>query len=190
MPTPSSLLEAAGCGDVQRVSLFLQSINLQDAHPDNTDGTQSNQLFEVDRQGYSAAAWACCQDDLSVLELLLTASPKFLSIVTHHGASLLHLTCLHKSLRCLDHLLAHVFTQDSPQLLRLLDATNHFQETAMHLAAGIGHTQTVRRLIEAGAACVRTDQYGRSPHTVSQLYIYQVFTYATRLPTTHILPST
>jgi ankyrin repeat protein len=152
LPPPCSLLEAASCGDVKYVTIFLESM-------ENTDASG---LLEVDKKGYSAAAWACCQDDLPILCLLLAASPTYLTLCTHNGASLLHLASLHKSLRCLQHLL--VLAQNTPLLL---NATNDFQETPLHLAAGIGHTETTKELLQAGAACLMLDQYGRSPSTVS-----------------------
>lgn len=163
-PPASTILAAACCGDLQRVTALLQSTEATRG----AEGCAANgELFELDRQGYSAAAWACCHDDLPILVVLLAAAPSFLTLRTHNGASLLHLVCLHKSLRCLDHLLTISQTQTQDCRQKFLDATNHFQETSLHLAAGIGHVQTVEQLIAAGAGCLLMDQYGRSPHTVS-----------------------
>ena len=153
--SPCTLLEAACCGNAQLVISLLESVE----HNHEKGG-----MLEQDRQGYSAAAWACCQDDVNILRCLLEASLSFYQLVTHRGATLLHLACQNKSLRCLKHLLD---INKCNSNLFSLDGTNHYHETPLHLAAGIGHKETTEMLLQAGAARMVQDQYGRSPHTVT-----------------------
>jgi ankyrin repeat protein len=165
MPTSNGLLEAAACGDIDKVTAILTSrISTRDMITAVTESVakEYHELLEVDGKGYSAASWACCNDDIAMLCLLLSASSSFLTMCTHTGVSLLHLASQHKSLRCLEHLL---------ELLKynseMLNAKNDYGETPLHLAAGIGHIESVKCLFTAGVECLSKDKYGRSPHTVS-----------------------
>lgn len=150
MSRPSTLLEASCCSDFKAVVNFLKNVESTEYKEDL--------LIEVDTQGYTAASWACCHDNLNILCLLLKALPAYITMFSQNGASLLHLASQHKSLRCLDHVL-----EVAPQLLNV---TNSFKETPLHLAAGIGDIKTVERLLQHGPACMLRDQYGRSPNTV------------------------
>lgn len=153
-----SLLDAAACGDLNLVTSLVASFDATTVTKAATDW-----LLAVDSHGYSAAAFACCHDDLDVLCVLLSTSQSFLSVCTHNGSTLLHLASQEKSLRCLEYLLA--LAEDTPAMI---NATNNYNETPLHLAACAGNGDSVRRLLQAGAECLIQDKYGRSPSTVSK----------------------
>ena len=145
-------VDAAACGDFDSVEALLG------------DASLPAELFNaVDRDGRSAFHYACLNDDVRLLRLLLSDERVDKRLKSPRGDEGCHMAALYSSLEALKLLLAGDHCD--------LSATNNYGETPLHLCAGSGDRgapKTARLLLENGASMAIADRYGRGPIDVSR----------------------
>lgn len=97
------------------------------------------------------------------LDLLIERYPALLTSKTKKQQTFLHLAVSNPSLRILDFLL--VQQADNKDFI---NATNQWNETCLHVAAGIGHIAIVQKLIQADVDQSIVDQWGRTAADIAR----------------------
>lgn len=149
----SGFVDAAACGDVDGVKELLAS---KDTTPE--------QVNAIDKDGRSALHYACLNDDVKLLNLLIADSRCDVELCTPKGDSCLNLASLYASLEALKVLFLE------PRASSLLNAQNNYGETALHLCAGSGDKsaqKAAKLLLDAGASLLLKDKWNRSPLDVA-----------------------
>ena len=177
-----SLLAAAQRGNLPQVCALLE-------------GDSSNCLIDqTDHMGYGASHWAAYYDEVIVFTKLVEMYPRALTAKTKRGLTPLHIACTCGSIRIASWICSAPndaadkddnagaqnkgkipssasapLSLSDEKLAGLLNATNCFGETPLHLAAGIGKEQLVRILLDArpvGADPLCRDKWGRTARKV------------------------
>jgi len=148
-----AFVDAAACGDLKDVERLLQD-----------KSTTSAQVNAIDKDGRSALHYACLNDDIPLLHVLLNDERTNVGLCTPKGDCVVHMAALYASLEALK-----VLFKD-PRASKLINAKNKYGETALHLCAGSGDKGAKLAadiLLDAGASMVETDQWMRGPLDVA-----------------------
>ena len=113
----SSFVDAAACGDVDSLKEMLQNDNLT-----------ADTINAVDKDGRSAFHYACLNDDVIVLDILLKDSRVDVLLKSRNGDSGLHMASLYAALEAMKMLFADGRIP--------LNTKNKYEETPLHLCAG------------------------------------------------------
>ena len=150
----AEFVDAAACGDLSGVQALLET----------TDPALPAACINcVDKDGRSAFHYACLNDDVPLLSLLLADARVDASLRSPKGDTGLHMAALYAALEAM-------------ALLRTdgriaLDGTNQFGETPLHLCAGSGDKgagKAAALLLQWGAPLHATDKWLRGPLDVSR----------------------
>jgi hypothetical protein len=148
-------VDAAACGDLDGVQELLADAALAAAV-----------INAVDKDGRSAFHYACLNDDVPLLTVLLAEPRVDKALTSPNGDTALHMAALYAALEALKLLFA-----DATLASALLGAQNKFGETALHLCAGSGDKgahKAALLLLGAGASLACADKWGRGPLDVSR----------------------
>ena len=117
----------------------------------------------VDKDGRTAFHYACLNDDVPLLTILLAESRVDVCKVSPKGDTGLHMASLYAALEAMNLLRADGRIK--------IDAQNKFGETPLHLCAGSGDKgagKAAALLLEWGAPLTVVDQWNRGPLDVSK----------------------
>jgi len=151
----NEFVDAAACGDLDGVQELLADAALAAAV-----------INAVDKDGRSAFHYACLNDDVPLLTVLLGEPRVDKALTSPNGDTALHMAALYAALEALKLLFA-----DAALASALLGAQNKFGETALHLCAGSGDKgahKAALLLLGAGASLASVDKWGRGPLDVSR----------------------
>ena len=149
-------VDAAACGDVESVTELLANRSLAVAT-----------INKVDKDGRSAFHYACLNDDVPLLKVLIADARVDTTLTSPNGDTALHMAALYAALEAL-HLL---FSLPDGKATELLDAKNKYGETPLHLCAGSGDKgahKAALLLLGAGASLTAVDKWRRGPMDVSR----------------------
>uniref|UniRef100_A0A7S2WEF4 Uncharacterized protein n=1 Tax=Mucochytrium quahogii TaxID=96639 RepID=A0A7S2WEF4_9STRA len=147
------VVELAACGDLDGIKEVLAE-----------QATTGKQVNGMDKDGRSAFHYACLNDDVKLLKILLDDERCDVSLRTPKGDSGLHLASLYASLEAMKCLFA------DKRGLELLNSQNRWGETPLHLCAGSGDkgaSKAAKLLLEHDASMTITDNWGRGPRNVA-----------------------
>ena len=147
MADPNIFVDAAACGDLTGIKELL------------ADATTSTAVINaIDKDGRSAFHYACLNDDVPLLTVLIADSRVDVELRTPKGDTCMHLAALYACLEALRILFA------DPRTAKLLNAKNQWGETPLHLCAGSGDkgaSRAAQLLLDAGASVLETDKWSR-----------------------------
>jgi ankyrin repeat protein len=146
-------VDAAACGDLNGIKELLAN-----------QTTTAAQVNALDKDGRSAFHYACLNDDINLLKVLLADNRVDTELKSPKGDTCMHLAALYACLEVLKILFNDVRTS------KLLNAKNQWGETPLHLCAGSGDKGASRAallLLEAGASVLETDRWSRGPLDVA-----------------------
>lgn len=147
-------VDAAACGDLEDVKRMLA-----------TSETTAEQVNAIDKDGRSALHYACLNDDIPLLKVMLEDSRTDIGLTTPKGEGIFHMAGLYASLEALKIL----FTDKRAS--KYVNSQNKFGETPLHLCAGSGDkgaAKAAKLLLEAGASLTRVDKWQRGPLDVAK----------------------
>ncbi|CAK9032854.1 Ankyrin repeat domain-containing protein 6 (Diversin), partial [Durusdinium trenchii] len=127
-------------------------------------GTAAKVVNGIDKDGRSALHYACLNDDIPLLTVLLADDRVDVGLRTPKGDTCLHLGALYASLESLKRLFA------DPRGSKLLNEQNQWGETPLHLCAGSGDKgagKAAALLLEQGASMTIVDKWKRGPMDVA-----------------------
>jgi ankyrin repeat protein len=145
-------VDAAACGDLAGVSTLLESKDLS-----------ADVINKVDKDGRTAFHYACLNDDVPLLTILLAEPRVDVCKVSPKGDTGLHMSSLYAALEAMALLKADGRIA--------LDAQNNYGETPLHLCAGSGDkgaSKAASLLLDWGASLTITDKWKRGPLDVSR----------------------
>lgn len=148
------LVDLAACGDFEGVKNAL-----------GDSSTSIENINSIDKDGRSAYHYACLNDDVKLLQLLLKDDRVKVDLKTPNGDTGLHLASLYASLGAMEMLLGDIRGN------QLLNAKNKYGETPLHLCAGSGDKGAAKAaslLLKAGASLLERDQWGRGPVDIAR----------------------
>jgi len=147
MADPNIFVDAAACGDLTGIKELL------------ADATTSTAVINaIDKDGRSAFHYACLNDDVPLLTVLIADSRVDVELRTPKGDTCMHLAALYACLEAIRILFA------DPRTAKLLNAKNQWGETPLHLCAGSGDkgaSRAAQLLLDAGASVLETDKWSR-----------------------------
>ena len=162
---PNVFVDAAACGDLAGVEQMLKDVK-----------TSVKIINGLDKDGRSAFHYACLNDDVPLLTMLIKDDRVDTNLKTPKGDTGVHLASLYASLEALKILFANPRTQS------LLNEKNIWGETPLHLCAGSGDKgagRAAKLLLENKASLIEIDQWQRSPldvaHDNGENSLVQVF---------------
>lgn len=148
-----AVVEAASCGDLDGVKVLLKNKALG-----------ASVINGTDKDGRSALHYACLNDTKELVKLLLADPRVDVDLRSPKGDSCLHLASLYASLESMQLLFADARGK------KLLDASNQWGETPLHLCAGSGDKKAEKAallLLEHNASLLCKDKWGRGPMDVA-----------------------
>jgi ankyrin repeat protein len=148
----SSFVDAAACGDLAGVKDLL-----------STGDLATSAINAVDKDGRSAFHYACLNDDVPLLTVLLADSRVNVSLTSPKGDTGLHMAALYAALEALAMLRADARIP--------LGGQNMYGETPLHMCAGSGDkaaSKAAALLLSWGAPLDVCDRWGRGPVDVSK----------------------
>lgn len=119
-------------------------------------------LNAQDIKGYAPIHHAAYFDESQILKLLLDDSLVDPTTKTKKGLTCLHLAAIQNSLQAIDVILK------IKRSANLLDITNDWKESPLHVAAAAGHANVVKRLLTHGADATGRDKWNRTPLMVAR----------------------
>ena len=146
-------MDAAACGDLDEVKRLLLL----------EPKISAELINQVDKDGKSAFHYACLNDDVNLLNILLTDGRVDVALTSRNGDNAFHMIALYSSLEALKAL-----TVDGRVNI---NGQNRYLETPLHLCAGSGDksaAKTGEMLLNAGASLTIVDKWKRTPIDVSK----------------------
>ena len=146
-------VDAAACGDLNGVKELLAN-----------SATTAAQVNMLDKDGRSAFHYACLNDDVALLKVLVADERVDINLRSPKGDTCMHLAALYACLEVLKILFA------DPRTSQLINAKNQWGETPLHLCAGSGDKGAARAaalLLEANASLLEVDKWHRGPVDVA-----------------------
>jgi ankyrin repeat protein len=148
----NTFVDAAACGDLAGVRALLASETIS-----------ATDINRCDKDGRSAFHYACLNDDVPLLTVLLADSRVDVLLRSPKGDTGLHMASLYAALGAM-------------QLLRSdgrvsVDLQNNYGETPLHLCAGSGDkgaSKAAALLLGWNASLTIVDKWGRGPLDVSR----------------------
>lgn len=148
----TEFVDAAACGDLNGVKSLLE------------DETLSRDIINcVDKDGRSAFHYACLNDDVPLLTILMADDRVDVCLTSPKGDTGLHMASLYAALEAMAMLHADGRVA--------LGAKNNYGETPLHLCAGSGDKgagKAAALLLQWGAPLDVVDKWGRGPVDVSR----------------------
>jgi len=144
-------VDTAACGDVDGVAELL------------TTSLSKEVINAIDKDGRSALHYACLNDDVRLLRILLGDSRVDVALRSPRGDTCLHMASLYAALEAMKLLLEDGRCS--------LEAQNKYGETPLHLCAGSGDkaaAKAARLLLDRGASVLTRDNWKRGPLDVSR----------------------
>ena len=117
--SPSQFVDASACGDTDAVVSFLADASFS-----------ASSINYVDKDGRSSFHYACLNDDVPLLKILLADARVDVVLTSPKGETALHMASLYAALSAMKLLFEDGRIDPNAQ--------NNFGETALHLAAGSG----------------------------------------------------
>src|SRR5690606_12695686 len=128
--------------------------------------TTGEVINHTDKDGRTALHYACLNDDVNLLPLLLADARVDLGKTTPNEECVFHLASLYNSMQAINLLIAKKEVMD----LNLINLKNKFEETPLHLCAGTGNKasgKTALILMRNGASVTAIDKWNRGPLDVA-----------------------
>ena len=146
-----------------RCSCVRQSDGVKELLARDGDAAVSSDIINaIDKDGRSAFHYACLNDDIPLLTVLLADPRVDVQLKSPKGETAVHMASLYAALEALK-----LLVKDG----RLsLETQNKYGETPMHLTAGSGDknaAKTLRFLMDSGASLTIVDKWGRGPRDVA-----------------------
>lgn len=148
-----AFVNAAACGDLADIKVML-----------GKESTTAKVINGVDKDGRTALHYACLNDDINLLPLLLADKRVNLMQTTPNDEGIFHLAALYSSMQAIGMLVLN------KEALKMINAVNKFGETPLHLCAGTGNKKsgkTAELLLNNGADVTIVDKWKRGPVDVA-----------------------